>query len=163
VTELGRRRRCARIGKFDVRTESALARKRDAIPGSTQTTEGKGCAHAERAGGVGRLIREMTQTRVLLAAEECPPSAIGARVLSGDKFTITDGPFAETKELVGAMCPTPSKVDTIEWTNAFLPLRMAARVRFGGGSKRTVRRTATRSERNDHHDPSSLSRRESDG
>jgi hypothetical protein len=55
-----------------------------------------------------RLLEEMTRYNeelvragVLLAGEGLQPSSKGARVrFSGDKRTIMDGPFAETKELV---------------------------------------------------------------
>ena len=48
-----------------------------------------------------KLIDEMTKAGVLLAAEGCLPSSKGARMrLSEGKFSVTDGPFAETKELI---------------------------------------------------------------
>src|SRR5262245_14360514 len=51
---------------------------------------------------MGKLIEEMTKAGVLLATEGCLPSARGARVgRSGETLTVTDGPFAETKEVVG--------------------------------------------------------------
>jgi hypothetical protein len=50
---------------------------------------------------MGQLIEEMAQAGVLIATDGLQPSSKGARVrISGDKFTITDGPFTETKELV---------------------------------------------------------------
>ncbi|AUX29918.1 MULTISPECIES: YciI family protein [Sorangium] len=51
---------------------------------------------------MGRLIEEMTRAGVLLSAEGLQPSAKGARVAStGGKHKVTDGPFAESKELIG--------------------------------------------------------------
>lgn len=72
---------------------------------------------------MGELIEEMTRAGVLLATEGCLPSAMGARVrLSGGKFTVTDGPFTETKELVAgfALMQAKSKEEAIEWTKRFL-------------------------------------------
>jgi len=55
-----------------------------------------------------RLLTEMTRYNeelvnagVLLAGEGLQPSSKGARIrFSGDKRTVVDGPFAETKELI---------------------------------------------------------------
>jgi hypothetical protein len=60
---------------------------------------------------------------VLLATEGCLPSAKGARVrLSGGKFTVTDGPFTESKELVAgfALIQVKSTEEAIEHTKQFL-------------------------------------------
>jgi hypothetical protein len=46
------------------------------------------------------------------------PSAIGARIrLAGGRLTLTDGPFAETKELVGgySVYNVPSKQEAVDW------------------------------------------------
>ena len=51
---------------------------------------------------MGALIQEQIDRGTLLAAEGLQPSAKGARVrASGTKRMVIDGPFAETKELVG--------------------------------------------------------------
>ena len=55
---------------------------------------------------------------VLLAGDGLHPSSKGARVLfSGDKRTVVDGPFAETKELVAGfwLWQVGSKDEAIEW------------------------------------------------
>jgi hypothetical protein len=55
---------------------------------------------------------------ILLAAEGLGPTSKGARVkLSGDKRTVIDGPFTETKELVAgfAIIKVKSLEDAIEW------------------------------------------------
>ena len=72
---------------------------------------------------MGALIEDMTKAGVLLATEGCQPSSKGARVrLSKGKLTVTDGPFAETKELIGgfAIIQAKSKEEAIEWTKRFL-------------------------------------------
>jgi hypothetical protein len=74
---------------------------------------------------MGKLIDEMSKAGVLLATEGCLPSSRGARVrISGGKFTVTDGPFSETKEVIGgfALFQVKSKEEAIEWTKRFLKL-----------------------------------------
>jgi hypothetical protein len=72
---------------------------------------------------MGQLIEEWTKAGVLLGAEGCLPSAKGARVRrSGEQVTVTDGPFAETKEVVGgfALLQANSKEEAIELIKVFL-------------------------------------------
>jgi hypothetical protein len=72
---------------------------------------------------LGQLIEEMAKAGVLLATDGLQPSAKGARVrISGGKFTVTDGPFAETKELIAgyAIVQAKSKAEAIEWAKRFL-------------------------------------------
>ena len=49
---------------------------------------------------MGKFFEEMTKASVLLAAEGLQPSSKGFRIKSGGKLSVTDGPFAETKELI---------------------------------------------------------------
>jgi hypothetical protein len=54
----------------------------------------------------------------MLAGEGLHPSSKGARVkFSGDKRTVIDGPFAETKELIAGfwLWQVKSKEEAIEW------------------------------------------------
>ena len=72
---------------------------------------------------MGKLVQEAMQEGWLLSTEGCLPSAAGARVqLSNGAFTVTDGPFAETKELIGgfAIIQAGSKEEAIERTKYFL-------------------------------------------
>ena len=72
---------------------------------------------------MGKLVEEGMKSGSLLATEGCLPSAKGARVrLSGGKYTVTDGPFTESKELVAgfALIRAESKEDAIEQTKNFL-------------------------------------------
>lgn len=65
-----------------------------------------------------KFNEELVKAGVLLAAEGVHPSAKGARVkFSGGKVTVTDGPFAETKELIGGfwIWQCKSKAEAIEW------------------------------------------------
>ncbi len=72
---------------------------------------------------MGKLIQDGFHSGWLLATEGCLPTSLGARVRrSGDKFTITDGPFTEAKEVVGgfALIQAKSKQEAIELTKTFL-------------------------------------------
>jgi hypothetical protein len=65
-----------------------------------------------------RFNEELVKAGVLLAAEGLQPSSKGARVrFSGDKRTVIDGPFTETKELIAGywLFQVKSKEEAIEW------------------------------------------------
>jgi hypothetical protein len=67
---------------------------------------------------MGRYNEEMVKAGVMLAGEGLQPSSKGARVkFSGGKRTVTDGPFAEAKELVAGywLIQAKSKEEAIEW------------------------------------------------
>ncbi|HEU5100168.1 MAG TPA: tRNA (N6-threonylcarbamoyladenosine(37)-N6)-methyltransferase TrmO [Roseiflexaceae bacterium] len=71
---------------------------------------------------MGKLMEQAAKSGVLLAAEGVHASSKGARVsFSGGKRTITDGPFAEAKELIAgfAILDVPSKAEAIEWATRF--------------------------------------------
>jgi hypothetical protein len=72
---------------------------------------------------MGTLMEEWTKAGVLLSAEGCLPSSQGAKVKkSGKDIKVTDGPFAEAKEVVGgfAIIKANSKAEAIEWAKKFL-------------------------------------------
>ena len=67
---------------------------------------------------MGKFNEELATAGVLLAGEGLQPSSKGARVrFSGDKRTVIDGPFAETKELIAGywLWQVKSKEEAIEW------------------------------------------------
>jgi hypothetical protein len=67
---------------------------------------------------MGKYNEEMVKAGVMLAGEGLQASSKGARVrFSGDKRTVIDGPFAETKELVAGfwLIQAKSKEEAIEW------------------------------------------------
>lgn len=77
----------------------------------------------EEMSSMGKLIEEGMKAGYLLAVEGCLPSAMGARVSqSNGKVVVTDGPFAETKEVIGgfAILKADSKEHAIELTKHFL-------------------------------------------
>lgn len=67
---------------------------------------------------MGKYNEELVKAGVMLAGEGLHPSSKGARVkFSGDKRTVTDGPFTETRELIAGfwMFQVKSKEEAIEW------------------------------------------------
>jgi hypothetical protein len=67
---------------------------------------------------MGKFNEELVKAGVMLAGEGLQPSSKGARVrFSGDKRTVIDGPFAETKELIAGywLWQVKSKQEAIEW------------------------------------------------
>ena len=72
---------------------------------------------------MGQFIGEMVKSGILVAADGLLSSARGARVrLSKGKVSVTDGPFAETKELIGgfAIVQLKSKAEAIDLAKRFL-------------------------------------------
>jgi hypothetical protein len=77
----------------------------------------------EEMAKMGKLVEDGMKAGYLLAVEGCMPSATGARVrLSNDKLTVSDGPFTESKEVIGgfALLQANSKEEAIELVKQFL-------------------------------------------
>jgi len=67
---------------------------------------------------MGRYNEELANAGVLLGDEGLHPSDKGARVrFSGGQCSVTDGPFAETRELIAGywLFQTASLQETIDW------------------------------------------------
>lgn len=67
---------------------------------------------------MGKYNEELVKAGVMLAGEGLHPSSKGARIkFNGDKRTVVDGPFAETKELIAGfwLWQVKSKAEAIEW------------------------------------------------
>ena len=67
---------------------------------------------------MGKFNEELVKAGVMLDGAGLHPSSKGARVrFSGDKRTVIDGPFSETKELVAGywLLQLKSKEEAIEW------------------------------------------------
>jgi hypothetical protein len=65
-----------------------------------------------------KFTESMRKAGVLLALDGLHPPSMGARVsFSGGKPKVTDGPFAEAKEIVGGywMIQAKSREEAIEW------------------------------------------------
>jgi hypothetical protein len=77
----------------------------------------------EEMAKMGKLVEEGFKAGWLLATEGCLPSALGARVRSSNgKLSVTDGPFTESKEVVGgfAILRADSKEEAIQLAKDFL-------------------------------------------
>jgi hypothetical protein len=67
---------------------------------------------------MGEFNEELAKAGIMLAGEGLQPSSKGARVrFSGEKRTVIDGPFAETKELIAGfwLWQVKSLDEAIEW------------------------------------------------
>jgi hypothetical protein len=89
---------------------------------------------------MGAFMEEGVKSGVFLSGEGLQPSSKGARIrYSGSQRIVTDGPFAETKELIGgyAILQFTSKAEAIEWTKRFV--HVDAPGRLGGESECEIR------------------------
>ena len=73
---------------------------------------------------MGKLIEELTGTGQLVSTAGLRPTAEGVRVRlhRGGKLSVVDGPFTETKEVIGgyAVLEAESKAEAVELTRRFL-------------------------------------------
>jgi len=89
-----------------------------AIVKSTAESEAGVMPSAALLTAMGKFNEELVKAGVMLAGEGLQPSSKGARVrFSGDKRTVIDGPFTETKELIAGfwLLQVKSKEEAIEW------------------------------------------------
>ena len=73
---------------------------------------------AEQIGEMGKYNEQLVNAGVILDGAGLHPSSQGFRVhYSGDKKTIVDGPFAETKELIAGywLLQVASREEALEW------------------------------------------------
>lgn len=83
---------------------------------------------------MGKFNEELVKAGVMLAGEGLQASSKGKRVkFEGEKRTVTDGPFAETKELIAGfwLWQVRSMDEAVEWLK---------RAPFGGGTEIEIRR-----------------------
>jgi hypothetical protein len=83
---------------------------------------------------MGKFNEEMVKAGVLLAGEGLHPSSAGARVrFPGGKAQVSDGPFTESKEIVGGfwLIQAKSKEEAVAW---------ASRCPTAGGEMIEIRR-----------------------
>ncbi|MDX6716136.1 MAG: hypothetical protein QOH30_2694 [Baekduia sp.] len=102
------------------------------IPG--ESYEGQVEPSVEDVAAMSKFNEQLAQAGVLLALDGLHPASEGARVrFSGGQGTVTDGPFAEAKELVGGywLIQAKSKDEAVAW---------ATRVPAGDGDMVEVRR-----------------------
>ncbi|SHM06243.1 YciI family protein [Rhodanobacter sp. OK091] len=82
---------------------------------------------------MGKFNEELVKAGIMLVGEGLQPSSKGVRVkFSGHQRTVTDGPFAETKELIAGfwLWQVKSKDEAIEWLK---------RAPFDGGTEIELR------------------------
>ena len=85
---------------------------------ATKDSEAGIMPSTELLAAMGNYNEELVKAGVMLAGEGLQPSSKGARVrFSGDKRTVIDGPFTETKELIAGfwLWQVRSKEEAIEW------------------------------------------------
>jgi hypothetical protein len=83
-----------------------------------KTTEAGAMPSQKLLEDMGKFNEELVKAGVMLAGEGLHPSSKGARVkFSGNKRTVVDGPFPETKELIAGywIWKVKSKEEAIEW------------------------------------------------
>ena len=73
---------------------------------------------------MGKLIEELTRTGQLVSTAGLRPTSEGVRVRlhRGGRLTVVDGPFTETKEVIGgyAILEAQSKAEAVDLTRRFL-------------------------------------------
>jgi hypothetical protein len=107
--------RCMVIVKADKNSEAGLMPSREILT------------------AMGKFNEELVKAGVMLAGEGLHPTSKGKRVkFQGGKHTITDGPFAETKELIAGfwLWQVRSMEEAIEWLK---------RSPFDGGTEIEIR------------------------
>src|SRR5262245_38895412 len=85
---------------------------------ATKESEAGAVPAPEAIAAMQKYNEELVKAGVLLAAEGLSPTSKGARVkFSGEKRTVIDGPFAETKEVVAgfSILQVKSLEEAIEW------------------------------------------------
>jgi hypothetical protein len=88
-----------------------------------KTVEKNAPPSPEEMARMGKLVEEGMKAGYLVGVEGCLPSVMGARVRqSNSKVTVTDGPFTESKEVIGglAILQANSKEEAIRMAKDFL-------------------------------------------
>ncbi|GAA2142647.1 YciI family protein [Kitasatospora kazusensis] len=100
---------------------------------ATEDSEAGVLPTAEQFSTMGAYNEELAKAGVLLGLDGLQASSKGARVrFDGGKRTVTDGPFAETKELLAGywLIQVKSKEEAVEW---------AKRIPFDAGEEVEIR------------------------
>jgi hypothetical protein len=90
---------------------------------SDRTSESGAMPSEKVLAEMGALMNELAESGALLGGEGLKPSAQGARIKLGrGKHTITDGPFAETKELIAGytLIQVRTKSEAIDFAQRWL-------------------------------------------
>ena len=100
---------------------------------ANKESEAGGLPSTEMLTQMGKFNEELVKAGVMLAGEGLKPSSAGKRItFTGAKPTITDGPFAETKELVAGfwIWQVRNIEEAVEWLK---------RSPFGPGAELEIR------------------------
>ena len=100
---------------------------------ASDESEAGGLPSREALAEMGKFNEELVKAGVMLAAEGLQASSRGKRVrFDGSKKTVTDGPFAESKELIGGfwLWQVKSLDEAVEWLK---------RAPFDGGTEVEIR------------------------
>ena len=92
-----------------------------------KNTEANAPASPELLAEMGAFMQEVTEQGALLQGDGLKPTSFGARVYyKGDKRTIVDGPFAESKEIIAgySVVQFASLQDAIEMSRRMLDIHM---------------------------------------
>jgi hypothetical protein len=90
------------------------------IPKGYESAKAGAMPDAKAVSAMMKYNESLQKAGVLLALDGLHPPAMGARVsFTGGKAKVTDGPFAEAKEVVGGywMIQVKSKAEAIEWAS----------------------------------------------
>jgi hypothetical protein len=86
---------------------------------ATKSSESGALPDEKLLADMGKFNEELMQAGVMLAGDGLQPSSKGARVRfsAGNRRTVIDGPFPETKELIAGywMWQVKSKQDALQW------------------------------------------------
>lgn len=72
---------------------------------------------------MGEFVEEATKAGIVVATGGLAPPDEATKIsLADGRYTVTDGPFSEAKELIGgwALMETRDKDEAVEWTKRFL-------------------------------------------
>ena len=89
------------------------------VKATEDSEKGEYAGHEEEFAAMGRYNEELLKAGIMLAGEGLAPSSQGKRLDFGDDYgsRVIDGPFAETKELVGGfwIWQVSSMDEAVEW------------------------------------------------
>src|SRR6266851_1233070 len=85
---------------------------------ASKESEGGALPDPELLTKMGKFNEELVKAGIMLAGDGLQPSSQGKRVrFSGEKRTVIDGPFSETKELIAGfwLWQVRSMEEAVEW------------------------------------------------
>jgi hypothetical protein len=101
------------------------------LPKATARSESDAPPSPALIAEMAKLTEDMVRAGVLILAEGLEPSSKGTRLkFSGSKRTVMDGPFIESKELIGgfSIFQVKSKEEAMEWAFRFVNVFREANV-----------------------------------